>query len=194
MPKKGVDMFKSKAPGRNKKALANAAEETLTQSQHSAAAEGSARPESATTAGTVSCIGPDISIVGNVECKGMAQIFGRIEGELRAPKVLIGDGAEVVGTVIAQEVTVCGRLKGSIRAVHVKLQGSGAVEGDIFHRSLSIEENSLFEGSSRRVENPTDLSSSSIGDEGPQKKDLQSPVRLPAAPSLPSNNGDLQRH
>src|SRR4029077_2599885 len=36
----------------------------------------------------------------------------------------------------------------------------GAVEGDIFHKSLSIDESSLFEGSSRRVENPTDLSSS----------------------------------
>jgi cytoskeletal protein CcmA (bactofilin family) len=33
------------------------------------------------------------------------------------------------------------------------------VEGDIFHRSLSIDENSLLEGSSRRVENPTDSSS-----------------------------------
>jgi hypothetical protein len=43
------------------------------------------------------------------------------------------------------------RVKGTIRAVHVKLQNGGAVEGDIFHKSLSIDEDSLFEGSSRRV-------------------------------------------
>jgi hypothetical protein len=48
----------------------------------------------------------------------------------------------------------------AIRAVRVKLQDGGAVEGDIFHRSLSIDENSQFEGSSRRVEKPIDLSSS----------------------------------
>ena len=46
----------------------------------------------------------------------------------------------------------------------------GAVEGDIFHRSLSIDENSQFEGSSRRVENPTDPSSG-IDAKSPQKKD-----------------------
>jgi cytoskeletal protein CcmA (bactofilin family) len=50
------------------------------------------------------------------------------------------------------DVTVCGRVKGTIRAVRVKLQDGGAVEGDVFHRSLSIDENSLFEGSSRRIE------------------------------------------
>jgi hypothetical protein len=46
-----------------------------------------------------------------------------------------------------------GRVRWSGR---VKLQDGGAVEGDIFHRSLTIEGNSVFEGSSRRVENPTD--------------------------------------
>jgi cytoskeletal protein CcmA (bactofilin family) len=97
-----------------------------------------------------------MSIVGNIECDGPAQVFGRIKGELRASDLLIGDGAQVEGSVIAQDVTVCGRVKGTIRAVRVKLQDGGAVEGDIFHRSLSIDENSLFEGSSRRVENPTD--------------------------------------
>ena len=69
-------------------------------------------------------------------------------------------------------VTVCGRVKGTIRAVRVKLQNGGAVEGDIFHKSLSIDENSLFEGSSRRVENPTDPSS------GVSKKDILSQVPI----------------
>jgi cytoskeletal protein CcmA (bactofilin family) len=53
-------------------------------------------------------------------------------------------------------VTIRGRIKGTIRAVRVKLQATGAVEGDIFHRSLSIEDTALFEGSSRWVENPMD--------------------------------------
>src|SRR5215470_17799387 len=72
----------------------------------------------------------------------------------------ISDGAQIEGSVIAQNVIVCGRVKGTIRAVRVKLQNGGAVEGDIFHRSLSIDENSQFEGSSRRVENPTEIPSS----------------------------------
>jgi cytoskeletal protein CcmA (bactofilin family) len=106
-----------------------------------------------------SCIGSGMSIVGTIECDGPAQVFGRIEGELRVSDRLI-DGAQIEGSVIAQDVMVCGRVKGSIRAVRVKLQNGGAVEGDIFHRSLAIDESSFFEGSSRPVENPMDAPSS----------------------------------
>jgi cytoskeletal protein CcmA (bactofilin family) len=128
-----------------------------------------------TKSGAASCIGSDMSIVGKIECNGPAQVFGRIEGELRASDLQISEGAQVEGNVIAQSVTVCGRIKGTIRAVRVKLQNGGAVEGDIFHRSLSIDENSLFEGSSRRVENPTDASSS-VDAKGPQKKAAPTPL------------------
>src|SRR6476660_4231419 len=132
-----------------------------------------ARSEPTTKAGMASCIGSDMSIVGNVDCQGPAQVFGRIEGEVRASDLQISDGAQVEGSVIAQNVIVCGRVKGTIRAVRVKLQNGGAVEGDIFHRTLSIDENSQFEGSSRRVENPTDPSSS-VDAKGPQTTDTQS--------------------
>jgi cytoskeletal protein CcmA (bactofilin family) len=146
-----------------------------------------AKSEPTTKAGMASCIGSDMSIVGNIECKGPAQVFGRIEGEVRASDLQINDGAQVEGSVIAQNVTVCGRVKGTIRAVRVKLQNGGAVEGDIFHRTLSIDENSQFEGSSRRVENPTEPSSSVDAkgpQKGPQKKDM-------APAPLPSIDGEL---
>jgi cytoskeletal protein CcmA (bactofilin family) len=117
-----------------------------------AAAPGAlARPE------TICSIGSGTSIVGNITCDGPAQFYGHIEGEVRGSELLIGEGAEVVGNVVAQEVTIRGRIKGTIRAVRVKLEATGAVEGDIFHRSLSVEDTALFEGSSRRVENPTEM-------------------------------------
>jgi len=168
-------MFKSKAPEKDKDVAANAAE--VVQQQHLVVEPLPARREPTTNAATRSCIGSGMSIVGNIECNGPAQVFGRIKGEVRASDLLIGDGAQIEGSVIAQDVTVCGRVKGTIRAVRVKLQDSGAVEGDIFHRSLSIEENSLFEGSSRRVENPTDLPS--VEAKGPQEEDMQNSALAP---------------
>jgi cytoskeletal protein CcmA (bactofilin family) len=171
---KGVDMLnsmKSSAPEKDRNAAANATEVMgRTVQPHDQAW---ARSEPTTKAGTASCIGSDMSIVGKIECNGPAQVFGRIEGELRASELLISDGAQVEGNVIAQGVTVCGRVKGTIRAVRVKLQNGGAVEGDIFHRSLSIDENSQFEGSSRRVENPTDSPSvDAKGSQGTRQAEL----------------------
>jgi cytoskeletal protein CcmA (bactofilin family) len=140
------------------------AKPNVTVAPASSSSSGSAPParpaEPAPSLGTpvrpeaICSIGAGTSIVGNITCDGPAQFYGHIEGEVRGSDLLIGEGAEVVGNVIAQEVTVRGRVKGTIRAVRVKLQASGAVDGDIFHRSLSIEDTALFEGSSRRVENP----------------------------------------
>jgi predicted acyltransferase (DUF342 family) len=143
-----VDMFfKSKAPEKAKNAAANSAEvtERMVQQQHSVAEQVAASPP-VPKAGTGSCIGSGMWIVGNIECKGQAQVFGRIEGELRGSDLLISDGAQIEGSIIAQNVTVCGRVKGTIRAVRVRLQNGGAVEGDIFigrcrsMRTLSLKD------------------------------------------------------
>ena len=171
---------KSGVPEKDRNASVSAAEVIGRVVQHD---QTWAKSEPTTKAGMASCIGSDMSIVGNIECKGPAQVFGRIEGEVRASDLQISDGAQVEGNVIAQNVTVRGRVKGTIRADRVKLQNGGAVEGDIFHRTLSIDENSQFEGSSRRVENPT----SSIDAKVPQTKDIHRPI--------PTSNidADLQR-
>jgi cytoskeletal protein CcmA (bactofilin family) len=174
---------KNGAPEKDRAASVGAAEVISRVVQH----DQWARSESTTKGGMSSCIGSDMSIVGNIECKGPAQIFGRIEGEVRASDLQISDGAQIEGTVIAENVTVCGRVKGTIRAVRVKLQSGGAVEGDIFHRSLSIDENSQFEGSSRRVENPTNPSS--LDANGPQKKGT-APVSL----SVNAELADWSKH
>ena len=180
-------MFKSKAAEKQKDLEVEVAEVAAhsVQEQHSVHEQPSPRREPTNNAATRSCIGSGMSIVGNIECNGPAQVFGRIKGELHASDLIIGDGAEIEGSVIAQDVTVCGRVKGTIRAVRVKLQGGGAVDGDIFHRSLSIDENSLFEGSSRRVENPMELSSFDVKrpqEENMQRSDLASSLHRVEAP------------
>src|SRR5260370_28200586 len=128
-----LSSIKSSAPEKDKTAGANAAEVLArTVQPHDQAW---ARSEPTTRAGTASCIGSDMSIVGKIDCKGPAQVFGRIEGELRASDLLISDGAQVAGNVIAQNVTGCGRVKGTIRPVRGRRRDGGPREGDVLHRS-----------------------------------------------------------
>jgi cytoskeletal protein CcmA (bactofilin family) len=131
----------------------------VTQPQYSSVAQPGTTPA---TSETISTLGSGMTIIGKIDCQGTLHIFGRIEGELRATKVLIGNGAQFDGNVIAQGVTIDGRLTGTIHATRVNLQSNAVVEGDIFHRVLSIDENAQFEGSSRRVENPTDAPTNSL--------------------------------
>jgi cytoskeletal protein CcmA (bactofilin family) len=104
-----------------------------------------------------SSISRGTTVVGKISGEGTVQVFGHVEGELRALIVLINEGAKVEGDIVAEELTIGGQVKGTIHANRVKLNGTAVVEGDIFHRSLSIEENARFEGSSKREDNPADV-------------------------------------
>src|SRR6202035_2970573 len=104
-----------------------------------------------------SFISRGMTVVGKIVGEGPVEIFGGIEGELRALTVLINEGAKVKGDIVAEELTISGQVKGTIHANRVKLNSTAVVEGDIFHRSLSIEENARFEGSSKREDNAVDV-------------------------------------
>jgi cytoskeletal protein CcmA (bactofilin family) len=88
-------------------------------------------------------------IIGNIVCDGPWEILCSIEGELRGTELTIAAGATVVGSVVARDLIVRGRVTGTIRAVNVKLRGAAAVEGEIFHQTLLVEEDAAFDGASR---------------------------------------------
>src|SRR5262245_40021499 len=141
-----------------------------------------------------SSIGSGLSIVGKIVGQGRLGIFGHVEGEVHASTVQIGDGAQVVGDIVAEELTIGGRVKGTIHANRVKLNSTAVVEGDIFHRSLVIEENARFEGLSRREEKVIDLSPSIQANpngaliEDNRKQDVMLNNNGKALPSLPERD------
>jgi cytoskeletal protein CcmA (bactofilin family) len=108
-------------------------------------------------ADTISTLGSGMLITGNIVCEGAAQIFGRLVGDIQAVEVIIGEGAKVEGNITAHEVCINGAFKGTIRGNNVRLKGAAAVDGEIFSKSLTVEENVLFEGLSRRLDRPIEL-------------------------------------
>ena len=131
----------------------------------------------------ISCIGPGMTVVGKISSEGTLNVFGRVEGELHASIVRISDGAEVEGTIAAQELTIGGRFKGTIQADRVMLTSSAVVEGEIHHHSLAIEENAWFAGASR----PKEASAS-------EDTDPPSPIQLVPPDGNRQINGTLEAH
>lgn len=100
---------------------------------------------------TISMIGPDLTITGNLISKGEVQVDGIVEGDIHGSHVVIGETATISGGIVADEVVIRGHVVGSVRSKRVMLQATSQVEGDIYHQSLSIEQGALFEGKSRRT-------------------------------------------
>ena len=81
-----------------------------------------------------------------------------------------GEKAEIHGEILADDITVRGRVTGRIRARKVQLSATSHVEGDILHEAFSVEAGAFFEGNCRHSDNP-------LGDE--VKKPVQGQVSQP---------------
>ena len=119
----------------------------------------------AAPAPTRSLIDSWLVITGNLQSEGEIQVEGRIEGDIRCANLIVGKDANIMGSIIAEEVIVRGKVKGSIRANRVTLQDTAIVESDIYHKSMSIEQGACFEGASKRRDQPLTIELDQSGTE-----------------------------
>jgi hypothetical protein len=75
-----------------------------------------AKPAEPGSADQVSTISRGMTVVGKILGEGTLNVFGQVEGELRALNVLINEGARVEGDVVAEDLTIGGQVKGAIHA------------------------------------------------------------------------------
>lgn len=104
----------------------------------------------------VSTLGAGLLITGNIVSTGGVQVFGRVVGDIHAAHLVVGKGANVEGNVRAQDVVIDGAFKGTIHGNVVKLQSTAMVEGEVYNRSLAIDQNANFEGIARRLSQPVE--------------------------------------
>lgn len=97
-----------------------------------------------------SIISEGLQVTGNLSCDGDIQIDGRVQGDIEARSLTVGENGVVDGSIVADEVHVSGTLDGEISARSVVIARGAHVRGDIAHDVLSIESGAQFEGKSAR--------------------------------------------
>lgn len=124
--------------------------------QSATPAQNAIRPASAkpTARSAPSIISSDMLIKGSVSSDGEMQIDGKIEGDVAATSITIGQTGAIQGEVKAQTVIVRGRIIGSVRARKVELESGAHVDGDIVHASLAIQSNAVFQGQVKHADDP----------------------------------------
>jgi cytoskeletal protein CcmA (bactofilin family) len=125
--------------------------------QPSAAVPSSAplSPKRATRSnGVPSIISAEVVVRGTMLSTGDLQVDGRVEGDVRAFSLVIGEKSVIAGDVYAEDIIVRGRVEGSICARKVQLCSTCHVAGNILHESLSVESGAFFEGNCRHADNP----------------------------------------
>jgi cytoskeletal protein CcmA (bactofilin family) len=98
-----------------------------------------------------SILGPDLTIIGNIECKDDLEIQGRVEGDIKSRHLTLSETARVDGSVIADAVQLMGSIKGQVKASSVNVAKTGKVTGDVTYQTMSMEEGAVIEGNCQLI-------------------------------------------
>lgn len=101
--------------------------------------------------GTVSVIGAGLKITGDVESSGIIKVEGTVEGNIRgARQLFLGKGGTIRGDLHASEIVLAGTVIGTVSASdRCEIQGSSAVHGDIYTKSIVVLEGAVINGTVR---------------------------------------------
>ena len=99
-----------------------------------------------TDPGEQTVISGDMTVSGDLNCRGTVVVGGRVFGDITAQTIIIQDGAHVEGAIEAQLVTIHGNVGGPVRAPDVSIGSSARVVGTITHHTLAIEPGAIVEG------------------------------------------------
>ena len=109
------------------------------------------RDDSSRSSSMNSIVGSGSVFNGTLRMEGGLRVDGTIEGQIDVTGTLtVGHDGLIRGDVSATEAIIGGTVIGTIRADYqLELQHGSRVEGDIFTRSLIIEDGEFFEGNCR---------------------------------------------
>jgi cytoskeletal protein CcmA (bactofilin family) len=96
--------------------------------------------------GQRSILASDLRIDGIVATEGALEVHGRIDGEVAADSLILGDDGTVTGKVRANTVDLRGTLTGEIASDRLTLRASARFEADATCATLVIEAGATVEG------------------------------------------------
>jgi len=116
---------------------------------------------------TDTLVGEGSSFEGNIKSDASIRIEGKVTGDIECKgDVTIGEKGQVKSNISARNVIIAGTVTGDIQTMSkLSITSTGKLFGNIEVASLSIEEGSVFEGSSRMSTSITSSSSTSANAE-----------------------------
>jgi cytoskeletal protein CcmA (bactofilin family) len=88
---------------------------------------------------------------GDLESPGDLHFEGNLEGNLRSPRLDVGEKAFIAGEVVARQLTVRGRIRGRILANTILVCAGSRVEGEIVYGTLTVETGAQLDAGFRRL-------------------------------------------
>ena len=99
---------------------------------------------------SMSMIGADIVITGNIEAQVDLHIEGRVNGDVRCATLILGESSAVTGRIYAERVRVSGTVDGAIDTKDLAVEATARVTGEISYERLRVANGGVLEGTMKR--------------------------------------------
>jgi cytoskeletal protein CcmA (bactofilin family) len=97
-----------------------------------------------------SLLSQDLVITGDIKTDGEVQIDGRLDGNLTAGKVTIGEQGAVNGKIVSTTVLIRGKVTGKIDATSIELTETANVQADLLQDKLIVANGAFLDGKCNR--------------------------------------------
>ena len=99
---------------------------------------------------SMSVIGADITITGNIEATVDLHIEGRVHGDVRCATLILGENSTVNGSIYAERVRVSGTVDGAVETKDLAIEATARVTGDVTYERLKVANGGSVEGHMKR--------------------------------------------
>jgi cytoskeletal protein CcmA (bactofilin family) len=98
-----------------------------------------------------SIINSEMEVKGVITSDNIIEVFGKIEGVIKADVLSVREGASVKGEVVAKYVKISGIFEGDISSSIIHITSTGVVSGKMHYGVIAIEEKAKFDGTLKQT-------------------------------------------
>ena len=95
---------------------------------------------------SLSFIGPEVIISGDLATDAQLHVDGRIDGNVRCAQLIQGADGIISGNIHAEEARLAGTVEGTVSAATISIEASARILGDIAYDTIAIEAGARIEG------------------------------------------------
>jgi len=100
---------------------------------------------------TPTILSKDLKIEGEIFSTGLIEIEGFVRGNIKGNSVIIREGGNMDGELIAESIVVKGKFMGNIRAKNINISSKARISGVVEYCSLSVEDGACIDGQFKQV-------------------------------------------
>jgi cytoskeletal protein CcmA (bactofilin family) len=109
------------------------------------------RPATRSGSGTLSFLGAEVTITGNIGGEGNLHIDGRVDGDVSCTSLIVGNSGQVNGNITADDAKIAGSINGTVAAKVLTIEASARITGDLSYDSVSVETGAQVDGRVKRL-------------------------------------------